>query len=186
MHRTLTLLLFPFITSACHAGPYPVSSPYYDIPVGSEIIVSKKLTILPEQGRVYLQGGQTTSYSSLDKYTAHCWFESWKIMQTPQIIEPDTFQVKRSQKLEEYVDRKEPQQFAENQFSKQTRYLSDGSLTAIEYSTVMTIHSDKQANIRRLTCNHWEDPADAQHLTVAQMQSALGDYAQIKIRAAGH
>jgi hypothetical protein len=59
--------------------------------------------------------------------------------------------------------------------------MAGDSSPIIEYVTELYIHSDKQPDIRRLACSHWNDPIDDQHLTVEQIQMTLGKIAIIKI-----
>ncbi|MFV2058257.1 MAG: hypothetical protein ACC707_17465, partial [Thiohalomonadales bacterium] len=42
------------------------------------------------------------------------------------------------------------------------------------YSTELYLHSEKQPDVRVLTCSHWENPLDASHLSVNQIQNAVG------------
>ena len=98
------LLLFPvLLLTACATGPYPVTSPYYQIPSGSQVILKQELTIPPNQARVYFQYGKVIKERDKDKYYPHCWFLSWKSRDTAQTIKPDTFTVIKTQKYENVV-----------------------------------------------------------------------------------
>lgn len=178
-----TIILFPLaaILIACISDPVPVTSPNYRVPANSHIHLNKTLTILPYSARVYLQYGKVVTPKELDQYYEHCWFLSWKVLETSQTIEPDTFVIIETQQNEDYVKLPTRVQLAAISF----RFADTdpgGGPTAIEYLTEFYLHSDKQPDIRRLVCNHWGDPAMGEHLTVAQMQSALGDIAQIKLK----
>lgn len=59
--------------------------------------------------------------------------------------------------------------------------LFNDGLTAVDYATELTISSQKQPDIIKLTCRHWEDPDDPEHLNLQQIQGALGDFAYIQI-----
>lgn len=172
----LTVIFLQF--AACASGPWPISSPLYLIPGGSKLIVKQSLTIPAGKGRVYLQGGKQISEKEKDQYYAHCWFLSRKVLQTPQTIQPDTFIVTHSSKLEEEVQLKSRYQLAS---LSSGIYASNGA-TATEYITELDIHSDKQADIFRFACSHWEDPTDAQHLTVKDMKQVLGDMVIIELK----
>lgn len=181
MLRLLVPMVLLFNLAACNTGPIPVSSPYFQIPAGTKIILKQKLTIPPNAGRVYIQYGKVVTPKEKDNYHAHCWFLSWNVLEHAQTIKPDTFTVLRSQQLEDVVMRQHSLQFAANgpRFN-----MNDGGPMALVYSTEMRIHSDSQTAIRRLVCSHWEDPLDARHLTVAQMQKALGHIAEIQLKTA--
>lgn len=176
--KKLLLLIQIMLVSACISGPYPVSSPYYQIPAGSHLILKQALTIPPNTGRVYIQGGKVVSNEEKDQYYSHCWFISWKISDTPTLISPDDFLITSSQKDEYYVNRQKPLLFASAGII--IRSVMSVGATAIEYSTELTIHSDNQPDIRQFVCSHWEDPADAQHLTIAEINKTLGNIAELK------
>jgi hypothetical protein len=165
--------------SACSTGPFPVSSPYFQIPAGSTIVLKQELTIPPNAGRVYIQYGKVVTPKEKDSYHAHCWFLSWDVLDTAQVIKPDTFVVTKSQQLEDVVMRGTDTQLAMN--GAGFGMYEGGGPMALEYSTEMHIHSDKQPVIRRFVCSHWENPTDARHLTVAQMQATLGQIAEIHL-----
>lgn len=178
--RSIFALLLGLTLSACSTGPYPVTSPYYQIPAGSKLILKQTLTIPPNAGRVYIQYGKVVTPKEKDDFYAHCWFLSWYVLSTPQVIKPDTFIITKSEKFEDTVSRQPDHLFAMNGFLGIGAY-HDGGPMALEYSTEMHIHSDKQPNIHRFVCSHWETPYDANHLTVAEMQRALGHIAQIQL-----
>ena len=164
----------------CITGPVPITSPYYRIPEGSQLVLKQALTIPPNTGHVFIQYGEVVTPKEKDQYYAHCWFQSWKVLDIPQIIQPDTFIVTATLKDENWVQTPGSYQLASAGIVAGFRG-GDGGPSAIEYSTELTIHSALQPDIRKFACNHWEDPADAQHLTVAEMQKALGDIAEIRI-----
>lgn len=177
MHRVILLFLV-FSVAACSTQALTPASPYYLIPAGSKIILKHELTIPPNEARVYIQYGKVVSAKEKDDYHAHCWFLSWDVLEHAQVIKPDTFTITSSQHLEDVVLRKSPLQYAALGVGSGSR---DGGPMALVYTTHMSIHSDTQPAIRQFACSHWEDPLDAKHLTVAQMQKALGDIAEIQL-----
>lgn len=177
MFRIL-LICTTAIVTACAGRTYPVTSPYYQIPTGSHLILKQTLAILPNVGRVHIQYGKIINNGKIDQYYPHCWFVTWKISPAETIIHPDEFIVTSSKKYESYVYQNRPLMFARRGGPFDTG-MSAGA-TAIEYFTELMIHSGKQPDIRQFICNHWEDPADARHLTVAEINKALGDVAELK------
>ncbi len=177
MRKLIPLFSLVFIT-ACANELYPVSSPYFRIPEGSQLYLRQTLTIAPENGRVTLQNGKIVTGSKLDHYYPHCWFVSWVISPTETVIVPDQFIVTASMKYERHVVRQTPLRFAGADYSYRT--VMDAGPVAIEYFTELMIHSDKQPNLRQFICSHWEDPSDAKHLTVAEINRTLGDIAELK------
>ena len=166
--------------TACASGPYPTASPYFTIPQGSHLILKQSLTIPPDTGRVYIQQGLVVSDSEKDQYYPHCWFVSWVVNEAAQQIKPDDFIITSSRKNESYA--KTQQRF---NLANASPVILSGiffGATAIEYSTELTIHSNRQPNIRQLICSHWEDPADANHLSLTQINTVLGDIAEIRLK----
>ena len=185
MRKLLTFLLTLFL-SACATGPYPVTSPYYQIPLGSQVTLKQALTIPPNKARVYFQYGKVIKEREKDKYYPHCWFLSWKSLDTAQTIKPDNFTVIKTQKYENVVQLPTSYQLAGlyGTIGIGLGMNDDGGPTAVEFITQLTIHSDTQPDIRQFACNHWDHPVNGEHLTVAEMQKALGEIVEIKLNTA--
>jgi len=177
--RIAIIGLISGILAGCSSGPYPVSSPYYAIPTGSKLVLNHALSIPPNAARIYIQYGKVVSSKQKDDYYAHCWFESWRVLDTSQVIEPDTFTITRSIQTDDVVQRRATQRYAILETVSESNSPEGGGPLALVYSTDMHIHSVKQPDIRRFVCSHWENPDDARHLTVAEMQKALGNIATI-------
>lgn len=150
-------------------------------PAVKQLILHKELGINPNSARVYLQYGKVISYQELDQYNGHCWFLSWKVLDTAQLIQPDTFAIVDIVYTEDYVANRHRIQIATASSELAFRTVSDG-LTAVEYTTEFHIHSASQPDIRRLACNHWGDPATDRHLSAEEIQKALGNIATLKLK----
>lgn len=191
--RILFLIWVLSILTACASGPYPVTSPYYWIPTGSRIELSQPLTIPPNTARVYLQYGKVVSPKEKDRYQPNCWFLSWKLLESGQTIQPDTFVVQSTQKSQDVV-----QNLSKIMLASRSMEIDAGvglgfgvgignnrgvfagqAPLAVEYTTTLQIHSDKNPDIKQLACSHWDDPSGGEHLTVEKMQQALGTIARI-------
>lgn len=180
--------------TACASGPYPVSSPYYQIPTGTVIELNQPLTITPNSGRVYVQYGKVVTPKERERYHANCWFLSWKVLETDQTIQPDTFVVKRSQKDQDIVQNHSAIKLAnldlqiavgagiETGSGNGIGILANASPMAAIFTTTLDIRSDRQPDIRQFACSHWDDPSGGEHLTVEQMQNTLGNIASIIIK----
>ena len=177
MHtRTILLLmLFGFAASA-QPREWPADSPWFVIPVNSVITLRQPLTIPPEQAGVYMQYGEVKPENDVDMYYANCRLEVRDVKSVRQTVEPDKFTVYRVQLFEDYSAR--PLRFAA---AAGFFLLGDGP-TPQDYATIMYLRSDRQPFVRQLVCKHLEDPAlFPEHLTVKQMQAALGDIMTIEI-----
>lgn len=194
--RIVSSFLFAAITImiyGCASGPYPVTSPYYQIPPGSLLEVKQTLTIPANRARVYLQYGKVITEKQKDRYQPNCWFLSWKLMETQQTIMPDTFTVMRSAKAEDYVQNTSSIKLASRSISVEsgigvsigardgTGVLGGDAPMATVFTTQLFIQSEKQPDIRMLECSHWDDPSTGEHLTVQQIQDALGTIVTLRI-----
>jgi len=179
--RVINGLLIAMVITGCAGGPYPTSSPFYNIPVGTQIVVLKSLVIPADSARVYLQHGKVVTPTERDQYEYNCWFLSWKVKETVQTIEPDNFIVSKVQHTDFYVQYKPLIQLAMSEYSNKY-LLAMGGATATEYTTELSIHSDNHPDIRQLVCSYWGDPRSGVHITVPQMKAVLGDIAQIRIK----
>ena len=152
------------------------NSPYYTPPIGSLLILHKEFTIQPNQVSVYLQNGGIVHKSQIDQYYANCKFEVKTIKTTAQFIVPDTFEIVKIRLDYNLV--------LYNKVIVASRVVLSGSAsaTAEVFSTTYYLRSAKQPNVLYLTCEHWEDPADGAHLTLAQIRQTLGDIMTIQIR----
>lgn len=156
------LIIVAFISlQSCSIKDY-----YGELTPGDLVIVNQKLVIKENDARVSIQNGRVQAYSRLNHYYPHCWFISIKREATPQIIQPATFKIVKIRQVYEYVMNSKGGYML-------SAFLSSDGLTAVSYTTEINLYSEKQKNITRLLCSHWEDPADAEHLTLAQIKQTL-------------
>jgi len=166
----LIAIIFIINLHACSVKDY-----YGDLTPGDQAIVNKALTINANDARVSIQNGKVVEYARLDHYYPHCWFISLKRNTSPQIIKPDTFRIVKIRHAYEYV------------MNLKGGYLlsllsQSAGLTAVSYMTEIDIASERQKNITRLLCSHWEDPEDAEHLSIAQINQTLGSLVSITLK----
>lgn len=140
----------------------------------SVLILLKPITIPASFASIKIQFGNLSQGKQLDKYHANCNFELRKIVEHDVIVEPDTFTIYQVRYDETYVQ------------NNYIRYASladiggDETPMAIEYSTELYLKSDKQPDVFRMTCSHWEDPSFPQHLTLQQINSTLTGWFEIR------
>ena len=150
-------------------------SPYYTVPAGSKLLLHKPLTVPASKAGVYFQGGKVLSHKDVDEYYPHCKLEVRDVKDTPQSIEPDEFVVYKVVEGEDYSALAYP------------RLAGLGIISAgngagrVMYFTNFYLRSDKQPHVMLLICQHWEDPTDAEYLTVRQIRKALGEFFTLKL-----
>jgi hypothetical protein len=176
--RILFIIFIIAVVTGCSGDLLTISSPYEKGFAGRHLVLTEPLTIPPNEARVRIQYGKLVRSADIDQYNAHCWFQSWVVLDTAQIIKPDTFDVIDTQKNEEISKIQTQVLVASTALS--SNYFVQGGAAAVEYSTEYTIYSNLQPNIRRLVCNHWQNPSDGAHLKITEIQDTLGEIAKIK------
>jgi hypothetical protein len=159
------------IITACQTsiGINIEQSPYYRIPAGSTLTLNQPITFAPNVVSVYLYEGKIQPHATIDVYKPHCKFELYEMRATEQVINPDTFSIRKA--VYQNINHK-PSGPARVIPAVHTR--SSYSPSFQPYTTYMYLQSEKQPNVYLLSCLHWEDPVEANYLTLAQIKQALG------------
>ena len=149
------------------------SSVFYAVPVGSVLKLNQDVTISGDQVATYVQNGELMSYDAVDKYHPNCKFEIYTMSEQSRKVEQDTFEIIK------VVDEIESSSIQENtQLAARGGAYMFGMLDrsyVFNYATMMYLKSEKQKDVYRMTCQHWEDVRDDRHLTVEQMRAAMGE-----------
>jgi hypothetical protein len=150
------------------------NSQFYSVPLGSELILHREITIPPDQTSVYLQYGQIAASREIDFYRPHCKFELYKISTKSRVVKPDTFVVIK------IVDQREDVSVGVPAYASLGLSYVDGPLH-LTYSTAMYLKSEVQPDVFRIDCKRWDDPAIGEYLSISEMREALGDYITLKL-----
>lgn len=169
------------LLSACNINDTKdEASVFYSVPAGSSIVLNQDLTISGDQVATYVQNGELMSYDAVNKYNPNCKFEIYTMSEEQRMVEVDTFEVTK------VVD-----EIESSSLQKNTQLAMLGDAYAIgmldrsyvfNYATMMYLKSEKQKDVYRMTCQHWEDMHDDRYLTVAQMRQAMGDIFTLVIK----
>jgi len=170
--RKLILSAFIIINTACYSSTSyynNVTAPaYHTISVGNSLTVNQELVITPNLARIYFQNGEIQTEQQIDKYYPNCSLEIKTLSNSSQSILPDQFTIYRITLDEEYSGL--GMQFA-------SLYLKgNGAPSPENWITHFYLKSTKQPDVYRLSCQHWEDPADARHVTYDEIKKTLGKY----------
>ncbi len=163
--------LSALLLGGCQSSPVKdINSPYYPPPVGSILQLNKPIELPQNALNVNIQYGKIlSSYSELDAYYPNCDFELRDKFSSPTTIEPDRFKIIR------VIQNTEDVMLAPVRVAGLVSFAGSGSPPHVVYETIMYLHSAKQPNVYRMTCKHWEDPADAEHLSIVKIRKALGE-----------
>jgi hypothetical protein len=170
MRFSIIFALFALL-AGCQPPVKDINSPYYSVPVGSTLTLNKEIEIPAGHVSMYMQRGkQYLGYGDVEKYYPSCKFElNTPLKDVRQIVHPDVFTIYKVVR-DTYVVQSNAVMLAS--------IVMDGSgdgPTALTFSTIMYLRSEKQPDVFRLTCEHWDDPTDGDHLTISDIRKALGD-----------
>ena len=166
MKMVSRIFVVALLVSSCqHPLTKDQSSPYFQVPEGSRLILDQPFSIPPGKARVFIQNGQVINTKDLDQYQHHCEFEINTLKDESQIIQPDEFYIYKTDHVIRWSQI--PVMYA----SLGMLFQSDSPLVA--YTNEYYLRSQKQPDVRALSCLHWDDQADAYHLSVDEVQQVL-------------
>jgi len=123
----------------------------FSIPKGSTMSLNKKLTIPHSDTHAVIQDGETTTDHSKNDYAINCRINFKDF--GPRTIKPEKFNVTRTE--------------------DGTTWVSQPSI--LRFYTEVYLSSNNDTDIIKMVCQEYGGPSD-RNFTVAEMQSALGDY----------
>ena len=165
--RIIALLPLCLLLGACQAtGPLDENSPFDVLPSGSRLVLKQPLTIPAHTAGGLLQGGRGVSCQGVNQYHPHCRLEVHDVRETAQTVATDEFVVRRV--------RQESQSVARPGLMK-TEFRKPGGISFYVFRTILDLRSERQPQVRWLTCQQWADPALGQHVTIREMRAALGE-----------
>lgn len=170
--------------AACQSNAHlPITSPYFEVPVGSRLVLNQALEIAPTSATIRLQFGKIVSRFDTQDFEPVCVFESNIVSQTVQRIEPDTFDIIRVRRGSSTLAAQAP--VRAGLISVSARLMGDGGGRQY-YKTEFFLHSKKQPQILAMTCQHARESgatlAELRPLTVAEIQQALGSYFTLRVQ----
>lgn len=177
MYKTVPFVVFSsvLLLVACESEPIrDENSQFYSVPLASEFVLNREITIPADNTSVYLQYGKIAASRDVDFYMPHCKFELYTISTKSRVVKPDTFLVIK------IVDRREDVSVGAPRYAGLGISYSNGPLH-MTYSTAMYLESNMQPDVFRLDCKRWDDPAIGEYLSINEMRGALGDYFTLKL-----
>lgn len=140
------------LISACETTPPDdPSSLAFRMPEGSRLTLNRELEIPAGATHALLQYGKVTTVGKRNLYATSCRFDTRSF--GPATIQPKEFIIRGSEDGD--------------------RQVSDGGIWS--YYSEIYLDADKGAGVTTLRCERWGYNTE-RHSTVAEMQTALGDY----------
>ncbi len=152
---------------------------YYLPPAGTLVRINEELTVPARWARVFLQRGDTVAYADVNRYYPSCDFELYTVKETPQSIEPGSFNVIDVQRGTEEIVRYRPVHYASRGLLAYSGPGSGGQYM-IMHTVRMRLESAEQPGMYMLTCRGGlDDPPNAREPSINDMRMGLGDKATI-------
>jgi len=126
------------------------------------VTLNREFTIRADRASEYIQDGEMRSYDKISEYYPHCIFGLREISAGARTIKPDTFSVLRVHQ----------DQFVSG-FVKMVVAGGDDS-GHIMSTTDFYLHSDRQPEVFRLSCQQLDASFEARQPTLSEMQQTLG------------
>jgi len=166
--RIPALLAATLLLGACQ------STTGYRFPLGStpkpaltSVTLNRALSIRPNYASVYIQSGQVRSTNTAAEYSPHCIFELHSVAPVARTVQPDSFTVTGIHR-DRFMAGRDGLMVA-------GLALGGGDYNPVMSTTTLSLHSDRQPEVFRLRCQQLDEPYWAHHVSVADMQQALGD-----------
>ncbi|MET0071440.1 MAG: hypothetical protein ABW096_15495 [Candidatus Thiodiazotropha sp.] len=165
------------LLSACSQS-YMVSDnlayPYNLPPIGSKLVLVERVAIEPGTTRTFLQRGRQMSLGDFDRYRANCNFEVGRLSDEVQQIEPDTFVIKRVQRLTTEVVRIP---------DHRPRFIAarfDPGSPTVTHGYHLWLSSESQPDVMRVTCRGaFDDLSRAEPPSIDEIREALGEIVEL-------
>lgn len=176
------ILLLPFILAACQPlSSYPLDSPWYQPPAGSELVLNQPIEIPPNAATVRFQFGKIVS--GPQDFEPNCVFELTTVRETPQRVEPQVFVVTRVRSGSSIYRASLPRPAG---LMKAGLVFEGSPPPRYYYQTEMFLRSERQPNVLMMTCQHaWQSPPSRFEFqrppTVAEMRQAMGEYFTLRL-----
>jgi hypothetical protein len=163
--RLLISLLLPVFLLACTSGTgyrYPTGPTA--LPVLSSVTLNATFDIRPDRASEYIQYGQVRPYNRIVEYYPHCIFELRTVSEAARSVAPGTFAVTAIRR---------------DRFMAGYRKImvagNGGDYNPVMSITQISLHSDTQPDVFRLTCRQLDEPYLARHVSLEQMRETLGE-----------
>jgi hypothetical protein len=168
MTRFLIPCCISLLITACQSLPL-ANSTDTPTPAIKTVTLNHDFPIRPDRSNEYIQGGEIRPYESIEQYYPHCKLELREIADNERSIKPQTFNVTRIYRKEEFAG-----------FIK-TILAGDGDSGQIMSTIYLYLQSEKQPDIFRLSCMRLDESFYARHVTVEEMQHTLGDLMSLQL-----
>ncbi len=147
-------------------------SPGFKVPVDSRFVLTRSLTVPAGSDRIFFQGGRLSRWYEVNLHLPYCVLKLHAKKDVPQIVHPDTFVVQKAFWETVY-------QLAALQLAQ--LWPEDGMMDYRVVVLVMELYSERQPDVRRLTCGEWGLPRDIANITVSMIRRLLAEWFTLEL-----
>jgi hypothetical protein len=184
---TIVALAATGLAAGCSTARYAgdENSPFYEVPVGSRVTLTRELVIEPEQVAVFLQNGRALPWPQINPQYPHCKFEVRERRSDAQTVKPDEFAVTRVVREVTHTVDSGRLQLAGVGLALRVGGVDGDGASVRAFATYLYLRSERQPQVFRLGCGHWDYPgkSSAEHLSINAMRKALGEVVTLSIAA---
>ncbi len=177
--KSITIPMLAMLLVGCQIPSYEGNekSPFYLVPAGSTLKLTRDLTIPANQVAVFLQGGEVIPSDRINQYYPHCKFELRRRLDTPQAVPPDSFEITQVVQEIGHSVASEGQQVARMSVGIGINIgLTGGDGASLQtYITRLVLRSTRQPEVFRLSCGQAALPHEGEHVSISEMRQALGN-----------
>lgn len=188
MKQIVSILIALALAGCGHTPNYPADSPYYAYPSGARLTLSRAIEIPPDSATARLQFGQPVARNGVREEEPHCIFEVNTVREVSQRIEPERLRVtgiqRRVQTLAGLPAWPYAAAFERPARLQRVGFMDDDGPSHLYFITEFRLASEKQPDIRALTCLHNQmmpGVAIMRHLTLPEIRAALGDWFNLEL-----
>ena len=159
MKPLILLIIVAVISSCASLHSDDPNSMFFSIPEGSTLSLNNEMALSHKVTHGLIQFGKEITDKDRDFFDINCRLDFKKF--GPRTIEPETFTITRT------ID-------GQNWIAEPTR---------LRFYTKVYLASNKDTDVIKMVCQIYGDPSD-RNFTVAEMQTALGDFITINYATA--
>jgi hypothetical protein len=173
------LCLAGSLVAAGGCQAFRVPGDFYSSPLrgGDEIDILKRITVPAGMARIYLQHGQTMSYSATDQYAPFCYFLLNGPLPGEQQIQPGVLVVESVWLDETTVRRERPIRVAS------VATVLDGDRSPVAYQFHFHLKAADASHLVLVCSGAFEMPLTAAPIRLHELRQVLGDYADVRVKA---
>ena len=164
--RIPAVILLAALLVACSTGTgYQYKTGPVPVPDITSVTLNKEFDIRPDRASEYIQYGEVKPRNKVVEYYPHCIFELRTISDQARTVRPEAFTVTGIRR----------DHFMAGFRQLQLASAGGGDYNMVMYTTTISLHSEQQPDVFRLSCKQLEEPYRGRHVDEEDMRETLGE-----------